>query len=143
MTGHFHGGARPKAGLPCLTTGLCGRFSAARNRYGHHSVFGRSTSIKRPPFLSTPRHLFSSRFPLSCGLTRNPSGELRSPDELPGREEVLQLRIITQQPVDDLTSLTNDLDRQPDHRMQEASELHPQEFGLSVLEANHHPEPGL
>src|SRR3970040_593886 len=127
----FHVGTRPKAGLPWRTTGLCGRFSVARNRDSRHSVFGRWTSIKRPPFLSTPHHLFSFCFSLSCGLTGNPSGKLRSPDELPGREEVLQPRIITQQAVDDLTSLTNDLGRQPDHRMQEAAELHPEQFGLS------------
>lgn len=111
MIGDFHVGARPKAGLPCPATGLCGRFSGPRNFYGRHSVVGRSTSIKRPSFLGRPRHLFSFRFPLSSGLTRTPSGELRSPDELPGREEVLQPRIITKQPVDDLTSLTNDLGR--------------------------------
>ena len=103
--------AKAQSGVPCPATGLCGRFSILRNLYGRHAVFGGSTSIKWSPVLSKPRHLFSSRFPLSCGLTRTPSDELRSPDELPGREEVLQPRIITKQPVDDLTSLTNDLGR--------------------------------
>ena len=56
------------------------------------------------------------------------SGWFKTAYSLPRLEEVVEPRVVAEHPIDDLSAVSDDLARDPDHRLQEPAELHPEKI---------------